>query len=110
MKYSRINSSDRDPGIKFSFVCVVLSPWSLESTSCFFRLLGQTPSLKLCVRMITSFQKCLSLCQRAVMSRGEQRICCAFNGFLVEVQSFVKQENKTWGMLLFVGLVRHAKY
>ena len=36
------------------------------------------------------------------MSSGEKKILFSFNGFLVEVQSLVKQENKSQGTLLFV--------
>lgn len=43
------------------------------------------------------------------MSGGERRILFSFNGFLVEVQSFVKQENKSQGMLLFVDPGSHAE-
>lgn len=43
------------------------------------------------------------------MSSREWRILFSFNGFLVEVQSLVKQENKSQGMLLFVGPGSHAE-
>lgn len=43
------------------------------------------------------------------MSTGERRILFSFNGFLVEVQSLVKQENKSQGMLLFVDPGSHAE-
>lgn len=43
------------------------------------------------------------------MSSPERRILFSFNGFLVEVQSLVKQENKGQGMLLFVGPSNHAE-
>lgn len=43
------------------------------------------------------------------MSSGEGRILFSFNGFLVEVQSLVKQENKSQAMLLFMNPGSHAE-
>lgn len=44
------------------------------------------------------------------MSSGERRILFSFNGFLVEVQSLVKQENKSQGTLLLMNPGSHANY
>lgn len=43
------------------------------------------------------------------MSSGEKRILFSFNGFLVEVQSLVKQENKSQGMVLLMNPGSHAE-
>lgn len=43
------------------------------------------------------------------MSSGEGRILFSFNAFLVEVQSLVKQENKSQAMPLFMNPGNHAE-
>lgn len=43
------------------------------------------------------------------MSSGERRVLFSFNGFLVEVQSLVKQENKSQAMPLLMNLGSHAE-
>lgn len=43
------------------------------------------------------------------MSSGERRILFSFNGFLVQVQSLVKQENKSQAVLLFMNPGSHAE-
>lgn len=43
------------------------------------------------------------------MNSGEKRILFSFNGFLVEVQSLVKQENKSKATPLLMNPGNHAK-
>lgn len=100
LRYRNVNSV---------FWCVVLCAYCLDKYLLLFRLTKCAPSLSCFIYILTSFEGHAILYKKALMSSGEGRILFSFNGFLVEVQSLVKQENKSQAMLLFMNPGSHAE-